>query len=49
MADLMTRITQLGAVAIGFDIVFPEPDRMSPAVAEKSFRRHRRGNPREAR
>jgi adenylate cyclase len=37
MADLITRITQLGAVAIGFDIVFPEPDRMSPAVAEKSF------------
>ena len=27
-----------GAVAIGFDIVFPEPDRMSPSVAEKSFR-----------
>ena len=37
MADLISRITQLGAVAIGFDIVFPEPDRMSPAVAEKSF------------
>jgi adenylate cyclase len=37
MADLITRIAQLGAVAIGFDIVFPEPDRMSPAVAEKSF------------
>ena len=25
-------------MAIGFDIVFPEPDRMSPAVAETSFR-----------
>ena len=49
MADLITRITQLGAVAIGFDIVFPEPDRMSPAVAEQSFRRHRSGNPRETR
>jgi adenylate cyclase len=30
--------TQLGAVAIGFDIIFPEPDRMSPAVAAASFR-----------
>ena len=38
IADLLTRITQLGAVAIGFDIIFPEPDRMSPAVAEHSFR-----------
>ncbi len=38
LADLVTRISGLGAVAIGFDIIFPEPDRMSPAVAEKSFR-----------
>jgi len=38
LADLVTRITQAGAVAIGFDIIFAEPDRMSPAVAEKSFR-----------
>ena len=38
MADLVTQITQLGAVAIGFDIIFPEPDRMSPAIAERSFR-----------
>jgi adenylate cyclase len=38
MADLVTRITQLGAVTIGFDIIFPEPDRMSPAIAERSFR-----------
>jgi adenylate cyclase len=38
IADLVTSITQLGAVAIGFDIIFPEPDRMSPAVAERSFR-----------
>ena len=34
VADLVTRITELGAVAIGFDIIFPEPDRMSPAIAE---------------
>jgi adenylate cyclase len=38
VADLVNRITQLGAVAIGFDIIFSEPDRMSPAVAEQSFR-----------
>jgi adenylate cyclase len=38
VADLVNRITQLGAVAIGFDIVFAEPDRMSPSVAAASFR-----------
>jgi adenylate cyclase len=38
VADLVTKITELGAVAIGFDIIFAEPDRMSPAIAEQSFR-----------
>src|SRR5580704_10265079 len=38
LADLVTRLTQAGAVAIGFDVIFAEPDRMSPAVAEQSFR-----------
>jgi adenylate cyclase len=38
IADLVTRISELGAVAIGFDIVFAEPDRMSPGVAAGSFR-----------
>src|SRR5580693_5285792 len=38
VADLVNRITQLGAVTIGFDVIFAEPDRMSPAVAEHSFR-----------
>ena len=38
VADLINQITQLGAVAIGFDIIFAEPDRMSPAIAERSFR-----------
>ena len=38
IADLVTRITELGAVTIGFDVIFAEPDRMSPAVAEHSFR-----------
>ncbi len=38
VADLVTKITQLGAIGIGFDIIFAEPDRMSPAIAEQSFR-----------
>jgi len=38
IADLITRLRDLGAVAIGFDIVFAEPDRMSPALAAPSFR-----------
>jgi adenylate cyclase len=38
IADLVARITQAGAAAIGFDVVFAEPDRMSPAIAEQSFR-----------
>jgi adenylate cyclase len=38
VADLVSHITDLGAVAIGFDIIFAEPDRMSPAIAERSFR-----------
>jgi adenylate cyclase len=38
VADLVNKITALGAVTIGFDIVFAEPDRMSPAIAERSFR-----------
>src|SRR5579862_256021 len=37
VADLVTRLTQLGALTIGFDVIFPEPDRMSPAIAEQSF------------
>jgi adenylate cyclase len=31
LADLVTKLGQNGAAAIGFDMVFPEPDRMSPA------------------
>src|ERR1700722_15149840 len=38
VADLITRLREAGAVAVGFDIVFAEPDRMSPAVAAGSFR-----------
>ena len=38
VAGLVNRLNALGAVVIGFDVVFPEPDRMSPAVAAESFR-----------
>src|SRR6185312_12672206 len=38
VADLVTRLTKLGAVVIGFDVVFAEPDRMSPKVASEVFR-----------
>jgi adenylate cyclase len=38
VADLVTRLRESGAVAVGFDVVFAEPDRMSPAVAAGSFR-----------
>lgn len=35
LADLVTRLESLGAVAIVFDMVFPEPDRLSPAEIAK--------------
>ena len=31
LAMLTDRLTELGAAAIGFDVLFPEPDRMSPS------------------
>jgi len=35
LATITDRLTELGAAAIGFDVLFPEPDRMSPArIAE---------------
>jgi adenylate cyclase len=37
VADLIARLRALGAVAIGFDVVFAEPDRMSPALAAAAF------------
>jgi len=33
LAELVDKLAANGAAAIGFDIVFPEPDRMSPANA----------------
>ena len=38
IADLITKLTKMGALVIGFDVIFPEPDRMSPQVAADSFR-----------
>ncbi|HWK97464.1 MAG TPA: adenylate/guanylate cyclase domain-containing protein [Pseudolabrys sp.] len=38
LADLNTRLTRLGAAVIAYDIIFAEPDRMSPAIAADSFR-----------
>lgn len=31
MADIAERLTELGAAAIVFDVLFPEPDRLSPS------------------
>jgi adenylate cyclase len=38
LADLITKLTKLGSAAIAFDIIYAEPDRMSPSVAAQSFR-----------
>ncbi len=38
IADLVTKLTQRGALVIGFDVFFPEPDRTSPATAAEAFR-----------
>jgi adenylate cyclase len=38
VADLVTKLTELGAVTIAFDVIFAEPDRMSPSIAATSFR-----------
>jgi adenylate cyclase len=38
VADLVTNLTKLGAVAIGFDIMFAEADRLNPAAAADTMR-----------
>ncbi len=38
VADLITRLTQLGAATIAFDVIFAEPDRLSPALAAEGYR-----------
>jgi len=37
VADMISRLTDLGVAAIGFDVVFAEPDRLSPMVAANDF------------
>jgi adenylate cyclase len=32
MAQIATRLTELGAASIAFDVLFPEPDRLSPST-----------------
>ncbi|GLR87175.1 CHASE2 domain-containing protein [Bradyrhizobium iriomotense] len=38
LADLVTNLTRLGAAAIAFDVMFPEPDRLNPDIAVETFR-----------
>src|SRR3954454_132723 len=38
VADLITNLTRLGAVAIAFDIMFAEADRLNPAAAADTLR-----------
>src|SRR3974390_3302627 len=38
VADMVNELTKLGAVAIGFDIMFFEPDRMSPGAIAATMR-----------
>lgn len=38
LADMVSDLTKLGAIAIAFDVIFAEPDRLNPDVAADSFR-----------
>jgi adenylate cyclase len=38
VADLVTNLTRFGPAAIGFDVMFAEPDRLSPAVTADTIR-----------
>jgi adenylate cyclase len=38
IADMVANLTKLGAVAIAFDIMFAESDRLNPDIAADSFR-----------
>jgi adenylate cyclase len=37
LADLVAKLAQLGALCVAFDVVFAEPDRLSPANLAKSL------------
>jgi adenylate cyclase len=38
IADMIANLTRLGGVAIGFDIIFAEADRLNPDIAADTFR-----------
>ena len=38
MAEMVAKIVERGGTVIGFDVLFPEPDRSSPEVAAETFR-----------
>jgi adenylate cyclase len=38
VAEMIDRLTQAGAAAIAFDVIFAEPDRLSPALAADVYR-----------
>src|SRR3954471_3941584 len=38
VAELVTNLTRLGPAAIGFDVMFADPDRLSPPLAADSMR-----------
>jgi adenylate cyclase len=38
IADMVANLTRLGAVVIGFDVIFAESDRLNPGVAADTFR-----------
>jgi adenylate cyclase len=37
MAEMVSKIAERGSSVIGFDVLFPEPDRSSPEVAAETF------------
>src|SRR5918998_3634742 len=37
MADLVSKVVERGGTVIGFDVLFPEPDRSSAEVAAETF------------
>jgi adenylate cyclase len=38
IADIVTNLTNLGALVVAFDVVFSEPDRLNPDVAARTMR-----------
>ena len=48
IADMIINLTNLGAVAIAFDVVFSEPDRLNPDAGRRHDALSGRGDPGEA-